>query len=302
MDKQEKGIVVATRGRMFEVRAEDGSRLKCEVRRKVKDEIDSTTPVAVGDRVLVSHSHAKAGMIEKVFPRETSFHRPGVYVESQKQVIAANLDRLAIVVSMKSPELKTGLIDRFLIAARNGDLEPFIVINKMDLEKPEDLDDIIAGYRSIDIPVFPTSALTGEGIKAVEQHLCDHLSLFAGHSGVGKTSLLNRMDPALDQKTKEISAATDRGKHATTNIELFELPKGGFFVDSPGLKVLGLWDVDKDDLPYYYPEFEKYRDRCRFSPCSHTHEPDCAVQAAVKKGDIPGFRYGNYLAIYQDLK
>lgn len=301
MKEQNEGIVVATRGRLFEVRAEDGSLIKCEVRGKVKAEVEAVTPVAVGDRVIYTVSHKKAGAIEKVLERKTSFHRPGVMIGSQKQVIAANIDRLAIVVSTKSPKLKTGLIDRFLIAAYKGELEPFIILNKIDLEKAENFAEIISAYRSVDVPVFPVSAVTKEGLDDLESNLKGHISLFVGHSGVGKTSILNNLIPGLNLKTRRISSYSNRGKHATSNIELFEIPAGGFIVDSPGLKVMGLWDASPDELVLYYPEFEPYIGQCRFSTCSHTHEPDCAVKQAVAEGAFPAFRYDNYQALYRDL-
>jgi len=262
---------------------------------------DAVAAVAVGDDVEFSFDRDGSGVIENIKPRRTMFFRPAKGSPSKKQIIASNIDQLAAVVSVKNPPLKPGLIDRFLISADIGNLKPLVVINKTDLDKPEILQDLRKGYDAIGIPLYFVSTKNGEGMELLTEALKDHRTIFAGHSGVGKTALINYLIPGLNMKVGEVSEHTDRGIHTTTVVELFALPFGGFVVDSPGLKVLGIWDLEKEDVVNHYPEFFEYASHCRFPGCAHGPEPDCAVKAAVESGKIPEYRYRSYLAIRESV-
>lgn len=294
------GIVTRGHGNRFVVYS-GGRFYDCQLRKKVKFLTEKTTPVAVGDDVKITVVGDDEGVIEEVCERRSVLSRPDVGRERKEHVLAANIDALVIVASVVSPALKPGLIDRFIIAARIGGLTPAIVINKIDLGlSPED-DDAVRVYDSLEYELFLTSALTGEGLERFGAFLSRHRSILSGHSGVGKSTILNRLLPGINLSTREISQATGRGRHSTSHIELFRLPDDGFVIDSPGIKVLGFWELEKENLAAYYPEMLPYLDQCRFTRCSHTHEPDCAVKAAVENGEISSLRYQNYEQIYHSL-
>jgi len=294
------GIVTRAHGNRFIVFA-GGKPYDCQLRKKVKFKTDQTSPVVVGDDVDISVSDGDNGAVEAVQPRRSVLSRPSSGRETTEHVLAANIDCLAIVASIKEPTLKTGLIDRFAIAATIGGLTPVIVLNKIDLGVDADCLEIADLYRSLGYDVFLTSAVDGRGLDEVTRFLGQHRSIMAGHSGVGKSTILNRLIPGIDLPTTGISESTGKGRHTTSHIEMFPLPYGGFVIDSPGIKVLGLWKLEKDDLDGHYPEMASCRFDCRFTHCSHLTEPDCAVKAAVDSGKIALWRYQNYRHIYESL-
>ncbi len=295
------GRVIRSRGKFFTVLAE-GLEYQCEVFGKAKRD-KGQSPVAVGDIVDFVPSVDGPGGIEKVHPRLTKFSRVrvGEELKGTEQVIVANVDQMVIVASVREPELKLRLVDRFIVAAFKGGLKPVVVINKIDLQHRHDLARIKTIYESVEVPIVQASCVSGVGIDELRKQLCDHESIFVGHSGTGKSSLLNSLQPGLAIRTAEVSETTTKGTHTTTNVELYALDSGGYVVDSPGLKVLGIWDLDRDELQIYFPEFEAYLGHCKFSRCSHLHEPECAVKQAVSEGRIFPERYESYERLYHSL-
>jgi ribosome biogenesis GTPase len=214
-------------------------------------------------------------------------------------VIAANVDVVVNVVSLKTPPLRPGLIDRYLIAIGKSGAEPLLCVNKIDLlESAEELD-AVRPYQDIGIPVILCSASTGAGLDELSGALAGKLCVLAGHSGVGKSSLLNALDPQLQIATGSVSEANEKGRHTTTSSALYRLPNGATVIDTPGIREFGLWDITRDDLRHYYQEFGAYQ--CAFADCTHVHEPDCAVKRAVASGAISEARYESYARILASL-
>jgi ribosome biogenesis GTPase / thiamine phosphate phosphatase len=297
-----KGRVIRAGGKHFVVLAE-GREYRCEVFGKAKRDHGQSL-VVVGDLVDFTSSDDGSGGIEQVHPRLTKFSRPktGEEAKGTEQVIVANVDQMVIVGSVRQPDLKPHLIDRFVVAALKGGLRPIVVVNKIDLQHKQDLDRIKSVYESVDAPVVLASCVDGRGIDQLRSILRDHESIFVGHSGTGKSTLLNCLQPGLALKTSAVSEATAKGTHTTTSVELYVLESGGFVVDSPGLKKMGIWDLEKEELQMYFTEFETFLGKCKFSRCSHLHEPECAIRQAVGEGKIFPERFQSYEKIYRSLK
>ena len=256
-----------------------------------------STLLAAGDQVLVERDEDE-WMIRGIAPRRTKLSRPSAHAKVKEQVVAANVDLLLIIAAAASPPFRPGLVDRFLISAQLGGVEPVLVLNKMDLveQPPEEA----VAYRALGIQVIETSCVTGQGIEDVRQQLRGKLSVLSGHSGVGKSSLLMALDPALDLSTQEISN-TDRGRHTTTAARLYTLAGDIRLIDTPGIRALSLWGVTPEEVDYYFPEISAASAACQFRNCTHTHEPRCGVKDAVEGGQIAGQRYLSYLRICASL-
>lgn len=270
------------------------------------DSTQATNPVAVGDRVeyvIDWDAPEPMGTIERILPRTNCIVRRSVNLSRQSHVIAANLDRVFLVITVALPEIKPAFVDRFLITCEAYQVHPVIVINKTDIYDEYQQaecrywEDIYsrAGYQ-----VLTVSALTGEGIDAIRDMCRDKVSLFSGVSGVGKSSLISALDPTLTVRTGEISISNRQGRHTTTFYEMHPLSGGGFLIDTPGIRGFGLVDIEPEELSTYFPEMLRVMDRCRFKPCTHTHEPGCAVKEAVDSGEISAERYNSYLGMLEE--
>ena len=268
----------------------------------------ATNPVAVGDVVTFEAEHAEVtqenpAVITSIKPRKNYIIRKSTNLSRQSHIIAANLDRAFIIATIDYPEIKLPFLDRILVTCEVYNVPVTIVLNKVDLyreshaEMLEAFHDI---YEGAGYPIMEVSALTGEGIDELRQACKGHVSLFSGVSGVGKSSLIKALDPSLEPRVGEISEAHVQGKHTTTFYEMYALSSGGFIVDTPGLRGFGLVDLKKEEIALYFPEMLKASENCRFAPCTHTHEPGCAVKEAVENGEISYERYSSYLGMLDE--
>lgn len=269
-------------------------------------EIDHVDPVAIGDRVRLVDAGDGRGMITEILPRSSKLSRPAP-VPGQRvfeQVIVSNADLILPVFSAANPTPKWGLLDRYLVSAEAAGLPALIVINKLDLAwKNPELEVDIEIYRRIGYPVLLVSAVTGEGIEELKQRLQSKLSVFVGKSGVGKTSLLNAIQPGLGLRVKAVSnGEVGKGRHTTTHLEMFELGFGGAVADTPGMREFGLWNIAAEELADLFPEMAEYVGQCKFGlSCHHDREPGCAIRKAVMAGEISPYRYQSYMRLREEL-
>lgn len=295
-----EGIVIRSTGSFYDVLADDGTQVVCRVRGKIRLEgIKESNPVAVGDRVSFQRDH-DIGSIMEILPRTNHILRQSVKKTGHAHVLAANVDQAFLVVTIAMPRTSLGFIDRFLVSAESFGIPQTLVFNKKDLLNDEELEyqqALMVLYRNIGAGVIAVSALSNE-IANVRAMLEGKTTLFAGHSGVGKSTLLNTIDPRLNQKVRELSGYSDKGKHTTTFAEMFKIADNTFVIDTPGIKEWGLVDMNEQELSDYFPEMRELRLECKFgSRCLHVNEPKCAIIPAVEKGVISLSRYESYLSI-----
>ncbi|WP_299514060.1 ribosome small subunit-dependent GTPase A [Mucilaginibacter sp.] len=298
-----QGLITKSTGSWYQVQTPDGKRYDCRIKGKFRIKgITTTNPLAVGDVVDFDlEPEQQTGVITNLHQRKNYIIRKSINLSKQGQIIAANLDQALLVVTLASPRTSLGFIDRFLVTAEAYDIPAKLVYNKLDLFSDEGLEilaDYKAVYENIGYPCYSVSALDGTNISQVQDLLKDKVTLFSGHSGVGKSSLINALLPDLELRTSEVSEWSDKGTHTTTFAEMFELPQGGFIIDTPGIRELGVIDIEKHELGRFFPEMRSRMHNCRFNNCRHINEPGCAVLAALENGEIELSRYESYLSIY----
>ena len=278
------------------------SHWQCEIRGRLKAGCRKTSsPVVAGDWVEVVPTAERTGVIEAVHPRSSKFSRGASGARPFEQILFVNMERLVVVVAACQPKPRRGFIDRAIVMAIKGNLQPVVCINKVDLVSPAAVSTLTAPYEALGYPIYRTSALRGDGMGAFKEGLINRSTAVVGQSGVGKSTLLNGIEPGLGLKTREIMKRHDRGRHTTTVVHLFKLQQGGYVADTPGVKEFRLWGVKPAELAAYYPELESLHGQCQFGDCSHLHEPGCAVRAAVAAGRVASARYEGYRRIFESL-
>jgi ribosome biogenesis GTPase / thiamine phosphate phosphatase len=296
-------IVLSASGGVYDVELEDGTVTEASLRGRLKLEQRTGDRVVAGDRVTLARQSDGALTIESVEPRTSELARRAPGHGRKAKVMVANVERVVIVFAAREPEPKRRLLDRFLVLAEVNHLGVLIVLNKMDQADDEAAAAFLEPYERAGYDTLRTSAVTGAGIEQLRDRLCGANSVIAGPSGVGKSRLLNVVQPGLSLRIGEVSVAVGKGQHTTVSARLIPLECSGHVADTPGLRELGLWGVAPEELPDCFPEFAEYIGLCRFSrSCSHTHEPDCAVLAAVESGAVDAGRYDSYRTLREEAE
>lgn len=305
-----KGLVIKSTGSWFTVECENGELYDCKIKGNFRIKgIKSTNPIAVGDHVTFniqdnsgSQSENKVGLITAISNRKNYIIRRSQNLSKQSHIIAANIDQAILVATLASPVTTTTFIDRYLASAEAYRIPVLIVFNKTDLlnvEQQAELEKLIFVYRQIGYKCISTSAENKDAIDELKSALKDKINVINGHSGVGKSTLINIMEPGLQLKTGGISDVHNTGKHTTTNSALYKLGFGGYIIDTPGIKAFGMLDMDPWEISHYFPEIFRISEECQYNNCSHTHEPGCAVKIAVKNGEIAQTRFISYLGLLE---
>ena len=297
------GVVVRARGHVYDVEPageRGGQALMCEVRGHLLQDRGKDTLVAVGDRVSVQQTQAGKGLIERIEPRHSVLSRqqPGINTPAE-DVILANPDQALVVFAASQPDPHLRMLDRFLVIAEANELPVVICVNKVELTGEEAAREVFGLYERVGYPVLYASARLHIGVDALRTFLTDRITVVTGPSGVGKSSLINAVHPGLSLREGDLRDFMDKGRHTTRAAQLYRLPFGSasYVADTPGIRELGLYDIDPGNLPFYFREMPAFLHDCHFPGCTHDHEPDCAVRAAVERGDIAAERYESYLRL-----
>ena len=305
-----KGLVIRSTGSWYSVKTDSGETIDCRIKGKLRMKgVRTTNPVAVGDRVEYELQHDEttkegvAGIISAIETRQNYIIRKASNLSKESQIIAANIDTAYLVVTVNYPVTLPGFIDRYLVSARAYRIPACLIFNKLDIYTKEDyekLEEFLQTYESIGYKCYQVSALKNFNIDSLREDLRGKINLFSGLSGVGKSSILNCLKPSLKLKTELISDYHQQGKHTTTFAEMFELGNSGYLIDTPGIRGFGVIDMVKEEISHYFPEIFELLKLCRYFNCSHTHEPGCAVKAALEEGKIPVSRYESYISLINE--
>ncbi len=300
MDKKITATVTRATGSWYEV-LHEATTLRCRIRGKLRLRgVRSTNPVVIGDEVVCEADENGDYAIADILPRRNYVIRRASNLSKESHIIAANVDQALLMVTLRSPATATEFVDRFLVTCEAYKVPVVILLSKIDLQDPEEVAAFRATYASAGYSVNEVSVTTGEGIAAVRALLEGRRTLISGNSGVGKSTLIQTIDPSLDIRTGEISESHHKGRHTTTFSTMYPLAEGGAIIDTPGIKGFGLIDIEGAELWHYFPEMMRIGQECRFYNCTHTHEPGCAVVEAVKEGQIAYSRYESYLKILDE--
>jgi ribosome biogenesis GTPase len=302
------GIVIKSTGSWYNVRLPDGEIIKSRIAGKIKlDGLKLTNPIAVGDEVTLEmeDSDEIRGIIKSISLRKNYIVRQSPRKKHQLHFLASNVDQVLLIVTMRDPNLKVGFIDRFLIMTEPYSIPAIIVFNKSDINTVADdlyYEELKKIYTKIGHLVIKASSVTKEGLKEIQTLLKDKTTLIAGQSGVGKSTLVNAIEPTLDLRTEEISDFSGKGQHTTTFAEMFDLSFGGQIIDTPGIKTLAFSHLEVMDIAHNFKEFFAIANQCKFANCTHRNEPKCAIKAAVESGEISHIRYQNYLGLLEEVE
>ncbi|QHV94358.1 ribosome small subunit-dependent GTPase A [Spirosoma endbachense] len=300
-----QGLIIRSTGSWYDIRDEDGHIFQGRLKGKFKIKgLKITNPIAVGDRVTfdIEDEAENTAVITDISPRENYIIRQSVHKTAHGHILAANLDQAVLLATLTLPRTSLGFIDRFLVSAESFRIPTAVVFNKTDILNDEGLayqQEIMDMYESIGYQCLATSATEGEGVDAFRELLNHKVTLLSGHSGVGKSSLVNAIAPDLNLRTNEVSTFANKGVHTTTFAEMFELAPETYIIDTPGIKELGLMDTAKEEISHYFPEMRDRLNQCRFHNCLHVNEPGCAIKEAVAEGEIAESRYMSYLSMVE---